>query len=95
MTAVATIASTGLASGKAAGSAVITATSCSISGSTTPMVTDFSLSASPSTSSVKAGQSTGFTLTVARLSGFNQTVLLSSPGSLHRRLAPFHPVRSR
>lgn len=55
------------------------------------VVGDFSISASPSSRSVRRGQSTTFSVTVTGSGGFNGTVSLSASGLPSRTTATFNP----
>jgi hypothetical protein len=76
-----TINSSGLFTATTVGSNfTVTASSGGVNGTATVSVTDFSLSASPTSQSIKRGQSTNYTVTINRLSGFAGSVLLAIGG---------------
>ena len=69
----------------------VTAASGSISGTATVSVTDFSLSSSPISRSIKRGQSTSYAVTITRLSGFAGSVLFTVGGLPSNVTASFTP----
>jgi len=92
---IATISSAGLATGVAAGSTTIKATSGSISGSTTLTVTaagDFTISASPASLTVLQGNQGSSTITTTISGGFNASIALSASGAPSGTTVSFNPA---
>jgi hypothetical protein len=69
----------------------VTAASGGISGTASVSVTDFSLSSSPVSRSIKRNQSTSYTITITRLSGFAGSVLFAISGLPSNVTASFTP----
>lgn len=69
----------------------VTATSGSVHGTATVSVSDFSLSSSPTARSIKRGQSTSYTITITRLTGFSGSVLFAISGLPSNVTASFTP----
>ena len=69
----------------------VTAASGSISGTASVSVTDFSLSGSPTSRSIKRGQTTSYSVTITRLSGFAGSVLFTVGGLPSNVTASFTP----
>ena len=91
---VATINSTGLATGVAAGTTTIQATSGSIYGTTTLTVTGagtFTVSASPSSLSIGQGSPGTSTITTTASGGFNSSISLSASGVPTGTTVSFNP----
>jgi Concanavalin A-like lectin/glucanases superfamily/Bacterial Ig-like domain (group 2) len=91
---VATISSTGLATGVAAGSTAIQATSGSIHGTTTLTVTaegSFTISASPPSLSIVQGSPGTSTITTTASGSFNSSISLSATGMPTGTTASFNP----
>ena len=94
-TTVATINSTGMATGVAAGTTTIKATSGTISGSTTLTVTaagSFTISASPASLSVAQGNQGSSTITTVVSGGFNSSIALSASGIPSGTTVSFSPA---
>ncbi len=92
---IATITSTGLATGVAAGSTTIKAASGSIYGTTTLTVTaasNFTISASPSSVSVAQGHQGTSTITTTGVNGFNSSIALSATGAPSGTSVAFNPT---
>ncbi len=91
---VATISSTGLATGVAAGSTTIRATSGSIYGTTTLTVTaagNFTISASPASLTLTQGSPGTSTITTAVSGGFSSSISLSATGVPAGTAVSFNP----
>ncbi|MGB8768561.1 MAG: LamG-like jellyroll fold domain-containing protein, partial [Candidatus Korobacteraceae bacterium] len=91
---VATISSAGLASGVAAGSTVIQATSAMIYGTTTLTVTttgNFTISASPASLSIAQGNQGTSTITTTVSGGFSNAISLSATGAPTGTTVSFNP----
>ncbi len=94
-TSVATINTTGLATGIAQGSTTIRATSGQISGSATLTVTgsgNFTISASPASLSVLQGNQGSSTITTTINGGFNASIALSAAGAPTGTTVSFNPA---
>jgi hypothetical protein len=92
---VATISSTGLATGVAAGNTTIKAASGAVSGTTTLTVTaggSFTISASPSSLSVMQGNQGLSTITITINNGFNSSISLSASGMPTGTVVAFNPA---
>jgi hypothetical protein len=70
----------------------VTATSGSISGTASVSVTDYLLSVSPTSRSIKHGQSTSYSVTITRLNGFAGAVAFTATGLPANATASFTPV---
>ncbi len=70
----------------------VTAASGGVSGTASVTVTDFSLSASPTTRSIKHGQDTTYVVTITRLFGSNSSVAFTVTGLPGSATASFNPA---
>jgi hypothetical protein len=75
----------------AGGPYTVTATSGSVTGTASVTVTDFSLSASPASRSIKRNQSTSYSIAITRLYGFAGSVAFTIAGMLANATATFTP----
>ena len=89
-----TISSSGLfsAGSTAGGPFTVTAASGGLTGTASVSVTDFSLSASPTSRSIKRGQGTSYSVTVSRLQGFTPSVGFTVTGLPVNATAAFAPA---
>ena len=88
-----TISPTGLFSATTPGGPfTVTAASGGVSGTASVTVTDFSLSASPTTRSIKHGQSTTYAVTITRKFGSNGSVAFTVTGLPANVTASFSPT---
>ena len=89
-----TINSSGLfsAGSTAGGPFTVTAASGGLTGTASVSVTDFSLSASPTSRSIKRGQGTSYSVTVSRLQGFTPSVGFTVTGLPVNATAAFAPA---
>ena len=70
----------------------MTAASGGVSGTASVTVTDFSLSANPTTRSIKHGQGTTYGVTITRLFGSNSSVAFTVTGLPANATASFNPA---
>jgi hypothetical protein len=90
---VGTIGAAGLFSATTAGGPfAVTAASGGVSGIASVTVTDFSISPSPASQSIKRGQSTSYSVTITRLSGFTGSVAFTVTGLPAHVTASFTPA---
>jgi hypothetical protein len=69
----------------------VTAASGGVTGTASVSVTDFSLSISPTSRSIKRGQNTNYTVSITRLSGFAGSVIFAVTGLPSNVTASFSP----
>ena len=70
----------------------MTAASGGLTGTASVSVTDFSLSASPTSRSIKRGQGTSYSVTISRLQGFTPSVGFTVTGLPVNATAAFAPA---
>ena len=69
----------------------VTAASSGVGGTASVTVTDFSLSISPTSRSIRHGQNTSYSVTITRLNGFTGSVLFTVGGLPSNGTASFSP----